>query len=223
MGVTINHTEVPTHKTLLQTSLSHGFLQKLVQNKPKLKPSTQIKDSDLKVQDGTENKCVQEQGLPPSHSHTEMHANTVSLQITNLAVGFILRPFWRGSNTVTAIPSNPLPTVTTQTQILRLTKTISATENGIIMRICLRTFILFTKLEAKSEASIQPQTNSFSLFHRATLQPTMGVQIADYRFNVLYHICVEEVSATVPTPTFSSKSYREKSHKNLYFIWEKVE
>lgn len=169
MGVTINHTEVPTHKPLLQTSLSHGFLQKLVQNKPKLKPSTQIKDSDLKVQDDTENKCVQDQGLPPSHSHTEMHANTVSLQITNLAIGFILRPFGRGSNTVTAIPSNPLPTVTTQTQILRLTKTISATENGIIMRICLRTFILFTKLEAKSEASIQPQTNSFSLFHRATL------------------------------------------------------
>lgn len=31
-----------------------------------------------------------------------MHANIVSLQITDLAIGFILRRFWRGSNTVTA-------------------------------------------------------------------------------------------------------------------------
>lgn len=119
----------------------------------------QIKDLDLKVQDDRENKwCARTGASSLSQPPSEMHANTVSFQITNLAVGFTLRPFWRGSNTVTAIPPTPLPTVATQTQILRLTKTISATENAIIMRICLRTFTLFTKLEAKFEASIQPQT-----------------------------------------------------------------
>lgn len=55
-GGSNNHSEVPTHKPFLQTSLSLGFLQKLAQNPPKLKPSMQGRDSDLKVQDDTENK-----------------------------------------------------------------------------------------------------------------------------------------------------------------------
>lgn len=76
----------------------------------------QIKDSDLKVEDDTENKwCARTGASSLSKPHSEMYANIVSLQITNLAVGFILRPFWRGSNTVRAISPSPLPTVTTQT------------------------------------------------------------------------------------------------------------
>lgn len=114
-----------------------------------------IKDSDLKVEDETENKWQAGTGASSlSYPYSEIHANIESLQVANLAVSFILRCFWRGSNTVRAIPPNPLPTVTTQTQILRLTKTIAAKENGTTMRICLSTLLLFTKLEANSGASI---------------------------------------------------------------------
>lgn len=53
----------------------------------------QIKDSDLEVQDDTENKwCARTGASSLSQPHSEMHANTVTLQ-TNLAAGFILRPF----------------------------------------------------------------------------------------------------------------------------------
>lgn len=150
----MGHTEVPSHKQLSQTSLSHGLLQKLAQ-KEKTKLSMAIKDSDLKVEDETENKWQAGTGASSlSYPYSEIHANIESLQVANLAVSFILRRFWRGSNTVRAIPPNPLPTVTTQTQILRLTKTIAAKENGTTARICLSTLLLFTKLEANSGASI---------------------------------------------------------------------
>lgn len=170
-GGSNDQSEVPTHQPFLQSSLSLGFLQKLAQNPPKLKPSMQVRDSDLKVQDDTENKrCARTGASSLSQPYSEMHANIVSLQITNLAAGFILRPFWRGSNTVTAIPPNPLPIVTTQTDL-----NSQVDQNCIYNRkwdyneIFPESIYIIYQLEVKSAARIQPQTNSLSLFHRATL------------------------------------------------------
>lgn len=68
----------------------------------------QTEDSDLKVQDDTENKLYARTGASSLlQPHSKMHANIVSLQITDLAVGFILRPFWRGSNTLNSSSSQP--------------------------------------------------------------------------------------------------------------------
>lgn len=55
-GGSNNQSEIPTQKPFLQTSLTLGFLQKLAQKAPKPELSMQVRDSDLKVQDDTENK-----------------------------------------------------------------------------------------------------------------------------------------------------------------------
>lgn len=94
----------------------------------------------------------------------------LGLQITNLAAGFILRPAWRGSNTVTAIPPNPLPIVTTQTDLNSQVdqNCICNTKWDYNENLSKKIYIIY-QLEVKSEARIQPLTNSLPLFHRATL------------------------------------------------------